>query len=121
MTSNRFGPLAELEPSLLALFQATATIMEKIHRTVYSYKQALLSHIKPEDPVSARLFWMKSESQGEQSARINRSQLVQFKLEELRRFSTPSHPLCFRCGDRGHRASGCRNVVLCFACNSLGH
>ncbi|KAF3331747.1 hypothetical protein FCM35_KLT03153 [Carex littledalei] len=100
MASNRFGPLAELEPSLWALSHAVTTIVEKIQQP---YQQSV--------KVNARSFLWQSDSPGGQ-----RTELVRSKLEALRRLS-----LCFRCGDCGHRASDCHNAVLCYACDQLGH
>lgn len=45
--------------------------------------------------------------------RNHRSVRIRQKLEALRALSSPNHPVCFRCGDKGHLTSDCRNAVLC--------
>jgi hypothetical protein len=51
----------------------------------------------------------------------NRSNLVQQKIDDLRRRSSLSSPVCFKCGDSSHLAGACRNGTLYFICNSFGH
>ncbi|XP_078153638.1 uncharacterized protein LOC144548796 [Carex rostrata] len=46
---------------------------------------------------------------------------IRSKLDQIRHSSSTSKPICFKCGDSGHRANNCRNVVTCFRCGSLGH
>lgn len=43
------------------------------------------------------------------------------KLHTLRAPSQKAIPFCYRCGDRGHLSSSCRNTVVCFECDRLGH
>lgn len=43
------------------------------------------------------------------------------RLEEIKRRSTPAHPVCLKCGDQGHKAIGCRNALICFRYNKTGH
>ncbi|KAJ4770243.1 hypothetical protein LUZ62_054500 [Rhynchospora pubera] len=55
-------------------------------------------------------------------AKSNRkSELVRLKTEELRQRSSPSNPLCFRCGKPGHLAYYCPNSIVCFVCGKQGH
>lgn len=53
--------------------------------------------------------------------RVSHSALIRQRLEEFRRRSTPKHPVCFKCGSKGHRRFECRNVCICLVCNGLGH
>ncbi|KAF3339887.1 Zinc knuckle [Carex littledalei] len=118
MLSNPFEPLPDLEPSLCAISHVVATIVEKIQRpSQQPYKQPPLHQVKSE----VKFFWRKSNSQGEQQCRLDRTEIVRSKIKELRRLSSPSQPFCFRCGDCGHRALDCCNDVLCYTCNRLGH
>lgn len=50
-----------------------------------------------------------------------RSTLIQSRVAEIKRRSTPAHPVCLKCGDRGHRAKECRNSLVYFLCNKIGH
>lgn len=50
-----------------------------------------------------------------------RSLLIRTKIDDIKRRSTPSHPVCLKCGDRGHLARFCRNALICFLCNKTGH
>lgn len=46
------------------------------------------------------------------------------RYQPFRRSGTHLNPktfFCYRCGDRGHRASSCRNALVCFTCGRLGH
>lgn len=53
--------------------------------------------------------------------REKRSALVLTRIESIKRRSTPAHPICFKCGDRGHLAKNCRNALICFLCDQTGH
>lgn len=39
----------------------------------------------------------------------------------LRSLSKKKTPTCYRCDDRGHIASSCRNALVCFSCMKVGH
>ncbi|KAF3322401.1 Gag polyprotein [Carex littledalei] len=52
---------------------------------------------------------------------ITRGGIVRKKIASLRTTSSPQHPICFRCTEKGHLANECRNAQLCFICNKLGH
>lgn len=49
------------------------------------------------------------------------STLVSTRIADIKRRSTPSHPVCLKCGERGHKAMQCRNALVCFSCNKTGH
>lgn len=49
------------------------------------------------------------------------NQAVSTKIDQIRRSSSSSNPYCFKCGDKGHQAISCRNVVVCFRYRILGH
>ena len=51
----------------------------------------------------------------------NRYSIEETRIASIRCRSTPTHPICFKCGDRGHKAFQCRNVLICFRCNKTGH
>jgi hypothetical protein len=42
-------------------------------------------------------------------------------MEDLRRFSSSSSPICFKCDDKGYLANTYHNGTLFFACNGIGH
>jgi hypothetical protein len=50
----------------------------------------------------------------------NRSK-TSVKLDSIRSLTQRGIPTCFRCGDRGHLSSSCRNSIVCFECGCLGH
>ncbi|KAF3320013.1 hypothetical protein FCM35_KLT22412 [Carex littledalei] len=52
---------------------------------------------------------------------VTRSGIVRAKIESLRAASSPQNPICFRCTEKGHLATDCRNAQVCFICNKLGH
>ncbi|KAF3342090.1 Zinc knuckle [Carex littledalei] len=87
----------------------------------HPYRDALLrnSTIIPPAPPKPLVtsFWQRKGS----SSSIDKASYVRSKLASLRAASSPSSPICLRCGDRGHLASQCRNAVLCFLCNRFGH
>lgn len=66
-------------------------------------------------------YWKKRGEMPTGDDRHHRSVRIRQKLEALRASSSPNHPGCFRCGDKGHLAPDCRNAILCFLCNRLGH
>ncbi|KAF3327421.1 Cellular nucleic acid-binding protein [Carex littledalei] len=74
-----------------------------------SYKDTLLS----QPPWQA--------TQAAKSVRETRSSLIQTRVRDLRRRSSPTHPFCLRCGEKGHRAFQCRNALVCFNCHQIGH
>lgn len=53
--------------------------------------------------------------------RPSRSELIRRRFEAMRMRSTAKNPVCFKCGDRGHRAVECRNAWLCLVCKQHGH
>ncbi|KAF3328209.1 Zinc finger protein GIS2 [Carex littledalei] len=51
----------------------------------------------------------------------SKSEMINRTIRALRARSTPTNPICFRCGSAGHLAQTCRNGRLCFICNKIGH
>lgn len=98
--------LRALEPSIRALMEAPQAV---IVTAPGPYKQA----VQQEAP--ANRFNTNRVTQPV------RSETARLKMEELRRLSSPNTPWCFRCGLKGHLAPACRNTVVGFACNRLGH
>lgn len=56
-----------------------------------------------------------------QHSRLTRDQQIRKKVAEIRSRSTPLHPICMKCGEKGHKAHECRNARICFICNRSGH
>lgn len=52
---------------------------------------------------------------------VTRRSIVRAKIASLRAASSPQNPICFRCTEKGHLATDCRNAQICFICNKLGH
>lgn len=88
-----------------------ASLVDSSPKPGLSYKASLLSI-----PI-----WKPKVRDPSLITRETRSSFVFTRLEEIKRRSTPTHPVCFRCGDRGHRAKDCRNTLICFLCNKTGH
>lgn len=79
-----------------------------------SFKQMVLTPPAPStDP--------PKQAQRESVWHESRSALIRRRFEELRRRSTTTNPVCFKCGDRGHQSVECRNAWLCLVCNKHGH
>lgn len=57
----------------------------------------------------------------EANSRETRSLLVFTRIEDIKRRSTPAHPVRLKCGDRGHKAMQYRNALVCFRFNKTGH
>ena len=118
------GPLAELDQVFQAFFEALTSAMASILGLGHSssseaYKQDLLIPLRSENkaiPMQGKN-WRKIDNPN----RLSRSDLVSLKLANLKASSSPSRPLCFKCGAPGHIANQCRNETLCFVCNRFGH
>lgn len=88
------------------------------------YKEALQSRvIIPSAPIylPQTKYWKKKGGIITGEDYHARSERIRQKIEALRVSSSPTRPVCFRCGDKGHLATDCRNAVLCFLCHRLGH
>ncbi|KAF3325834.1 Gag polyprotein [Carex littledalei] len=103
MAAPRFNLITDLELPLRALSEAISTLMASLHE--------LSKH-------AGKSYWRKPHAD---TGQHSRAEIVQTKLAELKRASSPSDPLCFKCGDRGHLAAQCYNATLCFLCNCHGH
>lgn len=78
---------------------------------ILSYRDKVVQF--PEQSITAH--------QQKRHRRLPRDQQIRQKIEEIRTRSTPLHPICMRCGEKGHKAHDCRNARLCFICNKTGH
>ncbi|KAF3337725.1 hypothetical protein FCM35_KLT18312 [Carex littledalei] len=133
MAAPRFNLITDLELPLRALSEAISTLMASLHElskvnkgvvvddSIKALSRALTSAHRS-TPLTfqhaGKSYWRKPHAD---TGQHSRAEIVQTKLAKLKRASSPSDPLCFKCGDRGHLAAQCYNATLCFLCNCHGH
>lgn len=100
------GPAVAYGPGHLASFKASLLKPIVTEQDKPKSRQTVLSYWHPRDTPHPL---------------ITRGSIVCTCLETLRSSSFPSTPVCFKCADKGYTVIDCRNVVLCFICNQLGH
>lgn len=113
-STNHYRPLAELDQVIQAFYGALTSAMASI---LGSNPVRFESKAVP----TQALNWHKEDDKHLGQDRITRSEIVRLQLTKLKEASTPSCPLCFKCGEPGHIAIQCHNATLCFVCNRVGH
>jgi hypothetical protein len=106
--------LQSMEKSMADMSSLLSTSM--LAQQPLSFKETLQSGPSPSPPdvmQSWRRVTPVKRSEGLERA--------QRRVAEIKQLSSREHPYCLRCGDKGHIVRLCRNVIVYFTCNKLGH